>query len=534
MAERKVIPGPGNPAFIFAAPSYTSSMAQNKNVICLAFCNTVSPNQWRPPGYPRLKPGDFGGDAAYNGTNDSNSWNAWRKALGSFAHPGWEAMVRCHLRAAARQVADVFEYFGYVRGSGARGDGQYESGIYFLSLSTFFNSQPGDSEFQDLGALYAHANDAAPSARTGSWAGAGQGVYPDNVMDMGSYLPASGVPHLAGKKATLYTPWCTAGIAEGSPRFSYFCEVLKAELDAKNLCYPFELVLDDEQSPIHWSLALPSGGEQIGSINNIRADPRYLTDTIYEVEVDGVWVPRTYADHFNNQIATNPDMATAVSQGRFSPYLDQYYRPVAANDIARAGQACFKMLYPLYLMSYDFARHKMYGVPWKTFFPEGKWGNYDDRFVPTLGGKPWYWASDTPGYIDTMRADFSTPVLYPNLLRIGYEGHADAFDGIIAYTKDLVDQCGGASFGREKRAWVRFPTTPTDTVTGLLWNQDRFAKQVQELAEVGAYGFYMYNEMNWTGGTDAVVTDGLARAKDRVNRYVRGVELDRLSFGRRR
>jgi len=523
MTVRKSLPGPGNPVFYFWAPNFESELIHHPNVVPLAFINVSRPNQWRPPEAPFLKPSDFSEETGFDGTTetDQDSWDAWRKSLGGFSHPDWTDCVKAHLRACARAAADIFEFCGFEKGTGSRSNGGYESGVVLSDLGTFFNSKPTDelpTEWSDMSRLYAHPLDAASATDPD----------PMRLLRVGDdwYLPgSSSYPNMAELHAGYYTPWCEHGIAETAPLTLYFAQQLKAELDSRGLCYPAELALDNEQSPIGWILATRDGeGNQIGNFNNVRADDRAGSATVYEIkDENGQYVPVTYNDHFTMQ---NEAEAGALSAVLVENRFDGYFNVPAVH----------RMLWRLYTFAYDYAEHKAFYEPWKSVFPQSKCGNYGGRYVPTGPDKPLLinYDGNVSVFCEHMRADISSPPLYPNVSHPGYEGHANPFQAYLADTSDIVDQC--EKFDRDFRGWIQAATTSGEAINTLNWGPDRFARLVEAMDKVGGHAFYVYTDPSWTDTDEKneLMADAINRSLLYTNRSKRELDLINIGAGKRR
>lgn len=516
MPARKSLPGPGNPVFYFWSPNFSSDLIDHPNVVSLAFINVAKPNQWRPAGIPRMTPDMFGGPDEYNTfLDDDEPWNRWRLAIHDLESPHWENCVKTHLRACVQTVANIFEHCGYIKGTGSRGGGNYESGVSLNNFGIFRNSKASDSQWHDIARLYAHPLDAASEDD------------PDDMMTLlhnGQLLlpAAESSPNLGELKANRYTPWCENGIAEVAPLTLYFAEQLKAELDARNLCYPAELVMDNEQSPIGWILANLDAGVQVGNFNNVHQDERAGANTVYEIRDElGRFVPVTYNDHFAAQdLAEGGELADSLVGGRYDGYYS--HPPI------------HRMLWRLYTFAYDYVEHKAYYEPWKKVFPASKCGNYGGRYVPVEDENPLLinYDDNVRVYSEHLRADISSPVLYPNVIHPGYGGHESHYDSYVADARDIVEQCN--KFDREFRAWIRIPTLPGQVVSTLTWDPDRFARFVAEMGEVGGHGFYVFNDPGWNAGSDDLVKDAVTRALIYSNRSARELDLINIGGGKRR
>lgn len=518
MPVKKTLPGPGNPVFYFWAPNFESELIDHPNVVPLAYINVSRPNQWRPSGaaYPFLKPSDFSSETGFDGSTDQTSWDLWRKSIADLDDPAWEDCIKAHLRACARAAADIFERCGFYKGAGSRGDGLYESGVSLLGLGTFINSQTGDDEWHDLARLYAHPEDAVDDEAPDSLA---------TLQDGGKwYVPGSAkYPHMATLSAGLYTPWCEHGIAEVAPLTLYFAQQLKEELDARNLCYPFELVLDNEQSPIGWVLGNGDGSVQRGNFNNLRADSRYSSNTVYEVRSGSAFVPMTYEDHFNEHDSENEISDHLDGEGQYKHSYGTY-------------PAVHKMLWRLYTFAYDYAEHKAFYEPWKSVFPLSKCSNYENRHVPVDSENQVVIDYGTGFSVpcEHLRSDTSAPVLYPNVNRPGFGGHSDPNQAFLAATRDIVDSCDKVN--REFRGWANIPTEKNQTVNTIHWNPDRFARFVAEMGKAGGHGFYLFNDPSWTDEKviNNLVTDAIERSLVYVNRSERELDLINIGGGKRR
>lgn len=514
MAIRKSLPGPGNPVFYFWAPNFESPLIHHPNVVPLAFVNVTRPNQWRPPLASFLQPSDFSEETGFDNDSDEESWNIWRKAIGDLDDPAWEECVKAHLRACVRAAADVFEHCGFVKGMGSRGNGLYESGVSLIGLGTFFNSQPGDDEWHDMARLYAHPDDAVEDSA------------PDTLATLKNgddwYLPGNkAYPHMQSLSAGLYTPWCQRGIAEVAPLTLYFAQQLKAELDARGLCYPAELVLDNEQSPIGWTLANGDGSVQRGNFNNVRADDRYGESTVYEIRSGSTYVPVTYQDHFDLHNGGGEISALLVG-GKFNGSYGA--PPVHA------------MLWRLYTFAYDYAEHKAFYEPWKSVFPGSKCGNYENRHVPPDSDKKIVinTSSGLEVACEHLRSDISAPVLYPNVNRPGYSGNTDPHQAFLAASRDIVDSCDKVL--REFRGWAQMPIERSEKINTIFWNPDRFARFITEMGDVGGHGFYVFNDPSWTNDAEknALVADAFERTLVYVARAQRGLDPINIGAGKRR
>lgn len=514
MTVRKSLPGPGNPVFHFWAPYFRSELIDHPNAVFLAYVNVFRPNQQRPPGAPFLQPSQFSEETGFDGNSDQTSWNLWRKSIADLDDPDWEDCVKAHLRACARAAADCFEYCRYYKGTGSLGGGLYESGVSLLGLGTFYNSKATDQEWYDMARLYAHPCDGTSTDT------------PDTTTLLHDgdswYLPSSsGYPNMGELNSALYTPWCEEGIAEVAPLVLYFAEQMKAQCDARNLCYPAQLVLDNEQNPVHWTVASGVEGTQYGNFNNVRADDRYDSSTVYEIKDGDTYVPQTYADHF------------ASHGGALAAAVGSYYGgSYGTNELVH------EMLWRLYAFAYDYAEHKAFYEPWKSVFSESRCSNYNNRFVPQESEKKILITNQgLEVACENVRADFSSPVLYPSTVFAEYyeetQDITNPYQVALATATDIVESCDKVN--RDFRGWVWMPTQEQEGVNGIRWASDRFGRFIGLMDKSGGHSFYVFNNQPWNDcESDRLVVDAFNRALMYSNRSQRALDLINIGGGKRR
>lgn len=555
-AGKRTIPSPGNPVFHFWGMNPTSALRDHPNVIPSILLEFRDPNRRRPPGYPPLNASAFGAPVQFTGTS---SFQDYMRSVG-YGNAGWSTVLQVLGKGMAQAVVDWFVYYGLTRGIGRFGDGEYEGVLFFsdpgIGIYNDNPSAPYTGVYSDVTHLVAHAADGGVGTSNGAWTGTGTGSYPDNVGTLnpspGSFfLPSSsglGQFGLRTINCARFTPWCTNGINETRILIDAFASEYAIRRLAANVCIPAEIALDFEQPVNHFTIATAAAPSyiQTGCINNIRADPKYSTEVVYEWQETpgGVYTPRTYAQHWEHFKTLDPEFsaADAMMSGYgtpwFAPYRDQFNRAYADNPTAINARAFFRQTEALYTYAYDYAMDKGFYSRWKAVFPGTKCSNFLFIYSPRSQGKVHAIGDQLVSY-DVLRADISAPRCYPTGnpsnadARFNPEDFPNVLERFMSWVHETVDGCYTGPNGREVRLWTKASNGPTEVYDGMPWTPDTFGRMTYRLADVGSNSYYLWNNINNDSNNDAQLVACVQNSLQYGNRYVRGSEIAGLGKLRR-
>lgn len=547
-AGKRVIPSPGNPVFHFWGMNPLSSLRNHPNVIPTVLLEFRDPNRRIPPGFTPLNASDFGAPGGFTGLN---SFQNYMQSVG-YGNAGWNTVLQVLGRATAQMAINWFVHFGVTRGSGRFENGEYEGVLMFAAPGvSFYNDNPASpytGVYSDVANLVAHAGDGGTATSNGPWTGPGTGSFPDNVDTLNPSTnvfnlpggPSDGFIGLRTISCARFTPWCTSGIAETRILIDAFANEYAARRIAANVCIPAEIVLDFEQPVNHFTLASAASPSYIqkGNINNVRADPKYATEIVYEWQATpgGVYVPKTYQDHWALFQTLDADFAAAQSDTNsyatpwYSPYRDQFNRAYGVDTTSRNARALFRQHEALYAYAYDYALHEGWYSRWKAVFPGTKCGNYGTTYSPRSQSKSQGLGDQIVSY-DVMKADLCGPSCYPTAspsnadARYDSESFPNAFDRYLAWTRNAVANCLTGPNGRAVRPWVKASNGPSEVYDGLPWSPDTFGRMTYGLADVGDNAYYVWNNIANDASNDSANVACVETALQYGNRFVRGSEL---------
>jgi hypothetical protein len=323
-------------------PSVTSPLANDPNIACIANAAFDCPQCGAPPGWPQR--------GTVNTTTSS--------PVGYY--------TAANAAVVAATIADHMDYLGYRRGLGSAFNGTYGGGISIQNFGHANGNHGGRSIHYD------------PRDFTGGIAGPffanailrNQGTLADGGLTLGDYAKALFV-------------------------------ALKAELDARNLCYPAYLTQDME--------ALMDFGAQPGGWwFSARVDPRYTTETLYREWNGSTWTNKTLQDAWI--AAGSPDSSNS-----------QFF-------FQGINQAFTQKMAPYLWRMMDYALSKVLYEPAREVFPNILCGNYEYSMSTTSSQTSQFWeyqniwyrwpVSDFPikRYLE---ADFQIPVCYGPVIQPG-------------------------------------------------------------------------------------------------------------------
>jgi hypothetical protein len=525
-----------------------SALRSHPNVIPSVLLEFRDPNRRLPPGYTPLNASDFGAPGGFTGLD---SFKNYTKSVG-YGNPGWNTVLQVLGRAMAQIAVDWFVYYGVTRGSGRFGNGEYEGVFLFAAPGVaWYNDnpdQPYTDTYSDVANLFAHALDGGTGTSNGSWTGPGTGIYPDNVdvlspSEFVFNLPSGPSPAFTGLRninAARYTPWCQNGIAEARILIDTFASEYATRRIAANVCIPAEIGLDLEQPVNHFTLASAGapGYVQKGSVNNLRADPKYATAIVYEWQATpgGAYTPKTYQEHWalfqtlDAEFAAMQSVQNGFGTPTYAPYRDQFNRAFGVDNVSVSARALFRQHEALFAYAYDYALHQGWYSRWKAVFPGTKCSNYGMVYSPRSQSKAQAIGDQLVSY-DVLQADFSAPTCYPTGdpssadARYNPEDFPNVSERYLSWVHDVVSNCFTGVNGREVRLWSKLSNAYSEVYSGLPWSPDAFGRMTYRLADVGSNAYYLWNHISNDASNDAAHVACIESALQYGNRYVRGSEL---------
>ncbi|MFG0286074.1 MAG: hypothetical protein ACF8R7_16780 [Phycisphaerales bacterium JB039] len=282
---------------------------------------------------------------------------------------------------AAKRIADWQAMQGFTKGTGSAGGGDYEGIIYLKRI--------GDQDWEAPGEVKPGEPEPLKlGLPRGFEGGYGRGI------PLGEHpLDAVGAISSPTEIDPRYK-WSTWFRANGErlvkEYYDHFWPALKAELDARDLCYPKRLFWDYESFPRNREALRVDNAAPTGNFTPQLEDARAATE-----QLAGSSAPTTLEDIFDDWGGTYTDLGGTLDPDNFD-FFTQFWEPWSVVIRQHA------------LAESIFATAK-------DVFPETKWGNYwgyradNPEFTYPEDLAPYF--INTPSGV-TVPGDYAQPKLY--------------------------------------------------------------------------------------------------------------------------
>lgn len=346
----------------------------------------------------------YGKYGEFNATTNPNGWDR-------------EFYTKANAIKVGKRLADWFEYQSLYKGKGQAHKGTYGGAIFIHNWGCADEGPTLFRETEDLASDCLTLNDFAGYTNAAEALALRSGMKYSVGFSKNAVAKSTSETVVNGKTILGISKWMETAMWS-----------MKAECDARNLCYPLYLAQDLENfEPYLFKLvgfsrkpattsALASEFPKEWASSPWRAamaDPRYSTEVVYE-DWDGTqWVGKTLKDAYT-------EAGLPVFKN------DEFFVSFTNNDFTR------KMA-PYMAKIADYGLNKMLYEPIKKVFPNIKCGNYN-TVIPTSSDPAniyfdimnnWmYQPSKTftdknPAGKRHFHADFSSPVCYSPVLKTG-------------------------------------------------------------------------------------------------------------------